>query len=95
MYNARTRPFCCSLNHSWLSDGVYVNCLFSSIFEYFQSNVTHQTVHQDQMAAGHALGTGTLSAGTCALLQYNDQHSFISSSNKHVLGIYYNLLNVT
>ena len=44
MYNARTRPFCCSLNHSWLSDGVYVNCLFSSIFEYFQQmSLTRQS----------------------------------------------------
>jgi len=39
------------------------------------------------MAAGRALGTGTLSAGTCALLQDNDQHIFSPFIKDRFLGV--------
>lgn len=77
MYDARARPFLLLIKPFVAQRRPLVKLTISYILDHSQSHVTHQTVHQDQMAAGLALGRGTLSAGTCALLQDNDQQTFL------------------
>lgn len=75
MYDARARPFLLLIKPFVAQRRPLLT--ISYILDHSQSHVTHQTVHQDQTAAGPALGKGTLSAGTCVLLQDNDQQTFL------------------